>query len=1079
MRQSLQEKIAEKIQENIANGTWDRGEYIPPIYKIVEQCIEIIDKHCMSGNCICPLEGVTFYDKALRSVEYAPDRYTFYIWNLTKDELDLMKGNLLNFTFDSSDVTFEDRTMDYVEKRVHPNDASEFLGFLNKNTLKSKADEPDYFTSIEYREKVNQKYRWIRLDLAIAIDSKTDEVLIYLLYQDIDKEKRNELILKERTDEDALTGALSRRAFMLQTEQLISESDESCKHAFLMVDIDDFKAVNDTFGHPIGDTVLSEIAKSIHSIIRKEDLLGRIGGDEFMICLKNIEYDAVIEKKAAQINELLRREFENGSYVSGSIGIAVYPRDGKTYDQLYSSADIALYNTKKYGKNRYEFYKKEMNRSEGSLFTMNPFEEQNELSYYEPSQKEKKILVIDDIERDRRAITELIKDQYTVLEAKDGNRALMTLRRYSSNIAAVLLKLNMSGMDGFEILSIMQKEIDLKSIPVIIVSEEENDDIESKAIEMGATDFIIMPFEQRMLQYRIKNSINKLENENARIQNSYLKFQGEEELRYRYIVQSTDTIVIVQDWVNNVFNYDKSVSRYLAGIYDHRPLWKILLSDMVASSMDVKKMQTIVYGLANSHKDTQASVRVKLRTRSDEKHWFEMKALKIVDSLDLTSKIFITLRDINNTVLVEEKLRKLVEYDALTGIYNRKAFLEKADEIIKKIQNGKWMLSIIDIDSFNVFNHLYGHDEGDKLLIYFAKHLSATVETWGGVTGRLQADQFAVLHPCLQYYIQNLSELCNMAVKEYSSTKKISFCIGRCYIDDENMPINTILDRAMIAHREAKAGPMKVVFFTDDMQKKLLYEQKISSQMEQALEEEQFSLYYQPIYEYHTKKIVTAEVLVRWVTRDNRVIPPNMFIPLFEQNGFIVKLDAYIWEKACKNIRQWLDAGIEVVPISVNVSRLDLYSGTFVETIKTITTKYNIPPSLLRFEITESVYMKDIEQMITYVEKLQQMGFIIEMDDFGSGYSSLNILSEVPVDILKLDMRFILGEDRICRKSKIIGHIINMAKSSDMDIIAEGVETLEQAEFLNSLGCYNMQGYYFNKPMETSQFVRLLQKKGD
>ena len=223
-------------------------------------------------------EDALLYDKGIRCAGWSPERYALYKCNLSQDMADLIRGNLLNFTFDEQDLTFDDLTMDYVEKRVHPNDASDYLALMNAAFLKEKAQEANFYSSMEYREMVCEQHRWVKLSLNASKDEQTEDVMVYLLYQDIDEEKRNELLMKERTDEDALTGVLNRRAFLLQSEQLLSESDEGRQHAFLMLDIDGFKGINDTFGHPVGDSVLSDLSKALHTILRRR-FLGRSRDD--------------------------------------------------------------------------------------------------------------------------------------------------------------------------------------------------------------------------------------------------------------------------------------------------------------------------------------------------------------------------------------------------------------------------------------------------------------------------------------------------------------------------------------------------------------------------------------------------------------------------------------------------------------------------------------------------------------------------------------------------------------------------------------------------------------------------------
>lgn len=254
-------------------------------------------------------------------------------------------------------------------------------------------------------------------------------------------------------------------------------------------------------------------------------------------------------------------------------------------------------------------------------------------------------------------------------------------------------------------------------------------------------------------------------------------------------------------------------------------------------------------------------------------------------------------------------------------------------------------------------------------------------------------------------------------------------------------------------------------------------EQEIINSMNTALLDGQFIIYIQPKYDLSTKLPAGGEALVRWKLPDGSMNSPGEFIPVFEKNGFITKLDLYVWEEVCIIIRRWLDEGRKVSPISVNISRVDLYNPKLAETLIELTEKYNIPPRLFNLELTESAYIDNPAVISQTIMKLQQEGFVIMMDDFGSGYSSLNFLKDINVDVLKIDMKFLSNTAIPGRGESIIASVVRMAKWLDIPVIAEGVETKRQADFLHSIGCEYCQGYYFAKPMPVQEYEKLMEEE--
>ena len=387
----------------------------------------------------------------------------------------------------------------------------------------------------------------------------------------------------------------------------------------------------------------------------------------------------------------------------------------------------------------------------------------------------------------------------------------------------------------------------------------------------------------------------------------------------------------------------------------------------------------------------------------------------------------------------------------------------------------------LDIDRFKMINSFYGIAEGDRLLKYVAGVIRQSVKSYDLYQfGRINADVFGI---CIGVedsdgaisFAQSIRE----KMKKYENLNcYLETCAGCYMITDNSMEPSEIYDKATIAAKECKGKYMiHEALYTEKMGEQLWEEQQIVNEMDRALQEEQFVVYFQPKYELEHYAPCGAEALVRWKKPDGTMVSPGKFIPVFEKNGFIIKLDYYVWEKVCQFIREELKAGKDPQPISVNVSRVNLYNPKFLESLIDLVEKYRIPPRYLYLELTESVF-SDVETVILRtVEALHKVGFTILMDDFGSGYSSLNVLKNVQLDVLKIDMKFMSkgGEDK--RGSKIIEAVIKMAESLKMPVIAEGVEEKHQVEMLKALGCDYIQGFYFSKPMPMEDYRRLISQE--
>lgn len=425
---------------------------------------------------------------------------------------------------------------------------------------------------------------------------------------------------------------------------------------------------------------------------------------------------------------------------------------------------------------------------------------------------------------------------------------------------------------------------------------------------------------------------------------------------------------------------------------------------------------------------------------------------------------------------IEKSKVRFLEYDFLTGIYGQQKFYQATRELLDQRAGANFAFIHFDIDRFRIINTLYGSKEGDRLIHFVAGAIRKVMTAYGrGTYGRLGGDVFGM---CVPYEdgaaIYHILEGIRAEIRKHSVHYYLETCAGIYLVDDPDMEVAAMHDNAEIAAAQCKGQYMvHDVLYTEEIGQKVLREQHIIDEMDAALAEQQFIVYFQPKYQLKKMAPYGAEALVRWKKPSGEIVLPNEFIPIFERNGFITKLDYYVWEKVCQFIDSELSQGRNPAPISVNVSRVNLYNPDFMDSLIDLIQRYHIPPHYLNLELTESVFSEDAELIQRAVNYLHDAGFTILMDDFGSGYSSLNILKDVDLDVLKIDMKFFSKGNTAEKGAKIIEAVIRMAESLDMMVIAEGVEEKHQVDFLNDLGCDYIQGYYFGRPMSQDQYEKL------
>lgn len=461
-----------------------------------------------------------------------------------------------------------------------------------------------------------------------------------------------------------------------------------------------------------------------------------------------------------------------------------------------------------------------------------------------------------------------------------------------------------------------------------------------------------------------------------------------------------------------------------------------------------------------------------VKQQNDTKYYEAEKKL-IKDKKNKTIGFFISIRDDTEEKQLLEKERYNAIHDRLTDLYTREYLYEKTDEIIHSNKNKNYFILFFDINNFKFVNDVFGKEFGDYTLIRVAKWIQLITHE-KGICGRITGDMFGACIAETDFNEDEINhDLQNAIIEKDGLKHTLLIHVGIYKVDDLSIPVSTMFDWAHLAIISIKNDYQTyIAYYNKDLRDKVLWNQTISSQLDEAIKTKQIRPYLQPMVD-SDKNIVGAEALVRWIHPINGFMSPALFIPYFETNGMITKIDKYMWECACQILAKWKNENKDLF-ISVNISPKDFYFINVAAEIIKLVKKYNIDPQKLRIEITETILENDINIRLNELNTLKNNGFIIEMDDFGSGYSSLNLLKDMPIDVLKIDMAFLNKSKDGEKAEKILYNIMNMSDDLSITSLTEGVETKKQYEALLNIGCKMFQGYYFAKPMPIEDFEKLV-----
>ena len=902
----------------------------------------------------------------------------FFEYNIKDDSIMFSRNNIFS-ELSGLNVTHCSEKIKRINQ-IYDEDKDEFLDFLQTGEREA----------IEFRYvKKDGNYIWCLAKCAAVKDRNGNPETLIGCITDIDEQKKQQEILIEQAMLDPMTKLYSFGNVKNIIGKYLRSQGSFGRHSVLLINMNEFGKINQSLGYAFGDGVLNNIAEILKRTFREKDIIARVGGDDFLIFLKDSDDEKMLREKGKKLSELFAEtyigELERAK-ITCTIGIARYPQDGTTFKELFENADKALWIAKCKNTENIAFYDKEYIfpnvRYLGGYFHNYRIEQQY---LYEQC----------DFSR------EISDFAFQIMsETKDVESAIKLL------------------------LDKMGKYFQCEHISLIEIDKEETIQISyCWGKKEGFSSKIVAPDIKRSeipfkMTYFDKNGL--------------------------FIAENTEEIKV-----------DKEIE-------------EMILNNHIKATLQCAFFE-----------EGKIKGCISIDETEHPRHWLqeEIAALKTVAKI-----ISFYLLKLKVSEEITEKMEYIRNFDALTGLLTETKFIEEAQNILKKNRWKKYIVLYMDVNKFKYLNDALGYEEGDVLLSDFAEILKQ--DRWKSLlVARLSADNFALLLPYaleeqIQEMVKQLSNVFQKKVREKTISSTV-FVVCGAYVVKENEDMVMALDNANAARKYIKIDSNKAAccFYDEKMRERIGMERDICNSMERALAEDEFQVYLQPKIGLSENYIVGAEALTRWIRTDNKMMSPDSFIPLFEKNGFIVQLDFYVYEKVCQMLRKWLDEGAPLVPISVNVSRVHLNTPDFVKKIQTLVKQYAIPAEFLEFELTESIFLDSTEAALTTMKQLRELGFGVSIDDFGAGFSSLNLLKDMATDVLKLDKEFFRRGNMKEEEKIIVSSIISMAKQLRMKVLSEGIETEMQSEFLKGIRCDMAQGYLYAKPMPVAEFEKLLKEE--
>lgn len=523
-----------------------------------------------------------------------------------------------------------------------------------------------------------------------------------------------------------------------------------------------------------------------------------------------------------------------------------------------------------------------------------------------------------------------------------------------------------------------------------------------------------------------------------------------------YAINNMSEPVLMFDYNNNLQVYNEAAERML-GVSLYYPMEKYIQDS------------ELYYKLEPVDKDSDKN-REFTRTKLIGGRTYLIHGQELWDEHEKFVGTLVLYTDITGQEKLKDEATLYATRDQLTGLWNRDYFFEMVEKTLRDNPNEEFIMVASDIYHFKMFNEILGVNTGDDLLLAIAQgYRERCKRLW--VFSRVAGDRYGLLLPKSDFNEERFMEFVRGVFTRKHFELKVRCYVGVYEIVDRHIGAESMYNRAFMALESIKGDFQKdIAYYHEELRNQRIFETTTLDEMDRALLNNEFVIYLQPQIDIRKKEVVSAEALIRWNKPGRGIVSPAEFISIFEDNGMIAKLDYYVWELACKQLYIWKNEGYEERSISVNISAKDFYLSDLYESITGLVEKYQINPKNLKLEITETAFVLDVRKQMELVRRLQEYGFIIEIDDFGSGYSSLNSLKDICVDVLKMDLKFFEKTDETDRAEKIVRSVVALANELGMPVIAEGVEKEEDVEMLQRVGCQIVQGFYFSRPLSVPDY---------
>jgi diguanylate cyclase (GGDEF)-like protein/PAS domain S-box-containing protein len=690
------------------------------------------------------------------------------------------------------------------------------------------------------------------------------------------------------------------------------------------------------------------------------------------------------------------------------------------------------------------------------------------------------ILIVDDEDRNRRLLDVLLRaDGYRTQSAASAEEALASIARSAPDL--ILLDVMMPGMDGYQLATILKADPATLNIPIIMLTAQVDRSARISGLKAGAEEFLTKPFESTELSLRVRNLL-RLKAFSDFLQNHRAILEGQVQARtadlhrFRVAMDATaDAITLVGRTTMRFVEVNATACRMLG--YTREQMLEIGPEQLYtgATRQLEHEYDALIAG------DSAGESKELLLRRKDGSHLLvevQRHAQRSGDDWIIVA----VLRDITERKDVERRLVQMAHYDPLTGLPNRALFYKNLMRILARASDRGWSVALlcIDLDHFKNVNDTRGHLMGDDLLCQVSRRLVDCVRARDSIA-RLGGDEFAIIlvardsQQRAHVVADRVREVLRVPFALSGIEVAASASIGIALFPDDAVNSETLIKFADTAMYQAKrAGRDVYRFFTTQMNTDALTRLELETALRKAVEHEEFVLHYQPKMDVESGQICGLEALLRWQRPGFGLVPPGGFISVLEDTGLIVPVGRWILAAACKQVAAWMASSIGPMPVSVNVAGRQFIEGNLERDVRQALGDHRVPADLLELELTESSVMANTESTIEILKNLQKLGVGISIDDFGTGYSSLAYLRRFPVNKLKIDIAFIRGITANADDAAIVLAIIRMAHTLKLKVVAEGVETAAQLEYLRRHRCDQIQGYHLSRPLPVPELEKML-----